>query len=101
MKFIYITHTHTNTKRKREKKRKGNRYGVGTYLWSNKSAYTGAYIEGGKRNGYGIYTYVDRSVFKGMFLDDRINGLGIMKYNKTGDIVQGVFDNSGAKIKEY
>ena len=78
-----------------------NRYGVGTYLWSNKSAYTGAYIEGGKRNGYGIYTYVDRSVFKGMFLDDRINGLGIMKYNKTGDIVQGVFDNSGAKIKEY
>lgn len=78
-----------------------NRYGVGTYLWSNKSAYTGAYILGGKRNGYGIYTYVDRSVFKGIYVDDRIDGLGVMKYNKSGDIVQGVFNSTGAKVKDF
>lgn len=79
----------------------GNRYGVGTYLWSNKSAYTGAYMLGGKRNGYGIYTYVDRSVFKGIFVDDRIDGLGVMKYNESGDIAQGVFNNKGAKVKDF
>lgn len=77
------------------------RYGVGTYLWKNKSVYTGAYTSGGKRNGYGIYTYVDRSVFKGIFKDDRIDGLGVMKYKTTGNVVQGVFNNKGAKVKEY
>ena len=77
------------------------RFGVGSYNWSNKSKYTGAYILGGKRNGYGIYTYVDGSVFKGLFVDDRINGLGVMTYSKTGDSAQGVFDNSGAKIKDF
>jgi hypothetical protein len=77
------------------------RYGVGTYLWSNKSSYTGAYTLDGKRNGYGIYTYVDRSVFKGIFKDDRIDGLGVMKYKTTGNIEQGVFNNKGAKVKEY
>lgn len=79
----------------------GKRFGVGTYLWSNKSAYTGAYTADGKRNGYGIYTYVDRSVFKGMFANDRIDGLGVMKYNSSGNIVQGVFNNKGAKVKDY
>ena len=73
------------------------RFGVGSYNWSNKSKYTGAYILGGKRNGYGIYTYVDGSVFKGLFVDDRINGLGVMTYSKTGDSAQGVFDNSAAE----
>ncbi|WP_375242451.1 hypothetical protein [Lacinutrix sp.] len=67
----------------------------------NKSAYTGTYTLGGKRNGYGIYTYVDRSVFKGFFKDDKIDGLGVMKYNKSGDLVQGVFNNKGAKIKDF
>ena len=79
----------------------GQRYGVGTYLWKNKSVYTGAYILGGKRQGYGIYTYVDGSVFKGMYANDRIDGLGVMKYKETGNIVQGVFNSKGAKIKEY
>ncbi|WP_430411764.1 MORN repeat-containing protein [Kordia sp.] len=77
------------------------RFGVGTYLWNNKSAFTGAYTADGKRNGYGIYTYVDRSVFKGMFINDRIDGLGVMKYNSSGNIVQGVFSNTGAKLREY
>ncbi|AXG68137.1 MORN repeat protein [Kordia sp. SMS9] len=79
----------------------GKRFGVGTYLWSNKSAYTGAYTADGKRNGYGMYTYVDRSVFKGIFVDDRINGLGMMKYNTSGNTVRGVFNNKGAKVKDY
>ncbi|WP_046756204.1 MORN repeat-containing protein [Kordia jejudonensis] len=79
----------------------GKRFGVGTYLWKNKSAYTGAYTADGKRNGYGIYTYVDRSVFKGIFVGDRIDGLGVMKYNKTGNVVQGVFNNKGARVREY
>lgn len=77
------------------------RFGVGTYLWKNKSTYTGAYTAEGKRNGYGIYTYVDRSVFKGIFVDDKIDGLGIMKYKTTGNIVEGVFNNKGARVKEY
>ena len=79
----------------------GERFGVGTYLWKNKSTYTGAYVLGGKRNGYGIYTYVDKSVFKGLFIDDKIDGLGVMKYAKSGDISQGVFNNNGAKTKDY
>lgn len=77
------------------------RYGVGTYSWTNKSAYTGAYTADGKRNGYGIYTYVDGSVFKGLFINDSIDGLGVMKYAKTGNISQGVFNNKGAKIRDY
>ena len=48
-----------------------------------------------------MYTYVDSSVFKGMFVNDRIDGLGMMKYNKTGNIAKGVFDNSGAKVKDF
>ncbi|WP_420574943.1 MORN motif precursor [Kordia sp.] len=79
----------------------GKRYSVGTYVWKNKSKYTGAYTQDGVRNGYGIYTYVDKSVFKGIFVNDRIDGLGVMKYNKTGNTVQGVFNNKGAKIREY
>jgi len=78
-----------------------NRYGVGTYLWKNKSVYTGAYTLDGKRNGYGIYTYVDGSVFKGIYANDRIDGLGVMKYKETGNIVQGVFNSKGAKIKDF
>ncbi|WP_298426799.1 MORN motif precursor [uncultured Kordia sp.] len=77
------------------------RSNVGTYLWKNKSVYTGAYTADGKRNGYGIYTYVDRSVFKGIFINDKIDGLGVMKYKSTGNIVQGVFNNKGARVKEY
>lgn len=77
------------------------RYGVGTYYWNNKSLYTGAYNLDGERNGYGIYTYVDGSVFKGMFVDDAINGLGIMKYKATGNIAKGVFNNKGAKVKDF
>ncbi|EDP97537.1 MORN motif precursor [Kordia algicida OT-1] len=79
----------------------GKRFGVGTYLWKNKSVYTGAYTADGKRNGYGMYTYVDRSVFKGMFVNDRIDGLGVMKYNSSGNVVQGVFNNKGSKVKDY
>lgn len=79
----------------------GQRYGVGTYVWKNTSAFTGTYTADGKRNGYGMYTYVDRSVFKGMFVNDRIDGLGLMKYNKTGNLVTGVFNNEGTKVKEY
>jgi hypothetical protein len=79
----------------------GQRAGVGTYLWKNKSSYVGAYTDDGVRNGYGMYTYVDRSVFKGMFVNDRIDGLGVMKYNKTGNKVRGVFNNKGAKVKDY
>lgn len=79
----------------------GQRFGIGTYSWSNKSAYTGSYTEDGKRSGYGIYTYVDGSVFKGIFINDKINGLGVMKYATSGNISQGVFDNNGAKIKDY
>lgn len=79
----------------------GNRFGIGTYLWNNKSAFTGTYTTGGKRNGYGIYTYVDGSVFKGIFIDDKIDGLGVMKYAKSGDISQGVFNNKGAKVKDF
>ncbi|WP_047549693.1 MORN repeat-containing protein [Psychroserpens sp. Hel_I_66] len=81
--------------------KENQRYGVGTYYWSNTSKYTGAYILGGKRSGYGIYTYVDGSIFKGLFIDDKINGLGQMTYNKTGHIAKGVFDNNGAKVKDY
>lgn len=77
------------------------RFGVGSYYWSNKSKYTGAYTLGGKRNGYGMYTYVDGSVFKGMFVEDKIDGLGTMKYNKTGNTAKGVFDNTGAKVKDF
>ncbi|MCH2195543.1 MORN motif precursor [Kordia sp.] len=79
----------------------GQRTGVGTYVWSNKSAFTGTYTENGKRNGYGMYTYVDKSVFKGMFVNDKIDGLGSMKYSKTGNLVFGVFNNKGAKVKDY
>ncbi len=79
----------------------GKRYSVGTYLWKNKSLYTGAYTNDGIRNGYGMYTYVDSSVFKGMFVNDRIDGHGMMKYNKSGNIVKGVFNNKGAKVKDY
>ncbi|MFD1061931.1 MORN motif precursor [Winogradskyella litorisediminis] len=77
------------------------RYGVGSYSWNNNSAYTGAYTIGGKRNGFGIYTYVDGSVFRGMFTDDRIDGLGRMTYKKSGNTVKGVFNNKGAKIRDY
>ena len=77
------------------------RFGVGSYYWSNKSKYTGAYTLGGKRNGYGMYTYVDGSVFKGMFRDDKIDGLGTMKYQKTGNSLKGVYNKIGAKIKDY
>jgi hypothetical protein len=77
------------------------RANVGTYLWSNKSSYTGSYTVNGKRSGYGIFTYTDRSVFKGVFVNDKIDGLGIMKYGKSGNIVQGVFNNNGAKVRDY
>lgn len=77
------------------------RYGVGSYFWNNKSMYIGAYILGGKRSGYGMYTYVDGSMFKGMFVDDKIDGLGTMKYQKTGNTLKGVYNNIGAKIKDY
>ncbi|MEM6719449.1 MAG: MORN motif precursor [Bacteroidota bacterium] len=79
----------------------GQRAGVGTYKWKNKSSYIGSYTDDGVRNGYGMYTYVDRSVYKGMFVNDRIDGLGMMKYNKTGNVVRGVFNNKGAKVKDY
>lgn len=79
----------------------GQRSKIGTYLWNNKSSYTGTYTADGRRNGYGMYTYVDRSVFKGMFTNDRIDGLGVMNYSKSGNVVQGVFNNKGAKIKDY
>ncbi|MBR9914308.1 MAG: MORN motif precursor, partial [Algicola sp.] len=77
------------------------RYSVGTYNWTNNSKFTGAYTLGGTRSGYGMYTYVDQSVFKGFFINDKIDGLGVMKYNKTGSVVYGVFNNKGAKIKDY
>ncbi|MEM6687120.1 MAG: MORN motif precursor, partial [Bacteroidota bacterium] len=79
----------------------GQRAGVGTYKWKNKSSYVGSYTDDGVRNGYGMYTYVDRSVYKGIFVNDRIDGLGMMKYNKTGNVVRGVFNNKGAKVKDY
>jgi hypothetical protein len=74
---------------------------IGTYYWINNSTYTGAYSTNGKRNGYGKYTYVDTSVFKGYFVDDKIDGLGKMKYAKSGNVVNGVFNNNGAKVKDY
>lgn len=74
---------------------------IGTYYWVNNSTYTGAYSTNGKRNGYGKYTYVDTSVFKGYFVDDKIDGLGKMKYAKSGNVVNGVFNNNGAKVKDY
>jgi hypothetical protein len=77
------------------------RFGVGTYYWNNKSLYTGAYTLGGKRHGFGIFTYIDGSVFKGMFIDDGIDGLGMMTYKSTGNTAKGVFNNSGAKVKDY
>lgn len=79
----------------------GFRSDVGTYLWSNKSMYVGTYTNDGKRNGFGIYTYVDRSVFRGMFVNDKIDGIGRMYYAKSGNNVNGVFNNKGAKIREY
>lgn len=79
----------------------GYRSYIGTYYWANKSTYTGTYTTDGKRNGYGKYTYVDTSVFKGMFVDDKIYGLGKMEYAKSGNIVNGVFNNKGAKVKDY
>ncbi|WP_298510325.1 MORN motif precursor [uncultured Kordia sp.] len=77
------------------------RYSVGNYIWSNSSEYTGVYTADGKRNGFGIYMYIDGSIYRGVFVNDRIDGLGRMKYKKTGNIVHGVFNNKGAKIKEY
>ena len=74
---------------------------IGTYYWANKSTYTGTYTTDGKRNGYGKYTYVDTSVFKGMFVNDKIEGLGKMQYAKSGNVINGVFDNKGAKVKDY
>ena len=79
----------------------GYRSHIGSYNWTNKSTYTGAYSSDGKRNGYGKYTYVDTSVFKGIFKDDKIDGLGKMKYAKSGNVVNGVFDNKGAKVRDY
>lgn len=79
----------------------GYRSYIGTYYWTNKSTYTGTYTTDAKRNGYGKYTYVDTSVFKGMFVDDKIYGLGKMEYAKSGNIVNGVFNNKGAKVKDY
>lgn len=77
------------------------RNAVGNYIWNNKSEYTGKYTADGRRNGFGIYMYVDRSIFRGMFVNDRIDGLGRMKYQKTGNLVYGVFNNKGAKIRDY
>ncbi len=74
---------------------------VGIYAWNNGSVYTGAYKDLGKRTGYGMYTYVDGSIFKGMFIDDRIDGLGVMKYKKSGNVAHGFFNNKGAKVKDY
>ena len=79
----------------------GYRAHIGTYYWKNKSTYTGAYSTDGKRNGYGKYTYVDTSIYKGMFVDDKIDGLGKMKYAKSGNVINGVFNNKGAKVKDY
>lgn len=79
----------------------GKRSYIGIYAWDNGSVYTGSYEKEGKRTGYGMYTYVDGSIFKGIFVDDNINGLGLMKYKKSGNLVKGVFDNKGAKIKDY
>lgn len=76
------------------------RYKLGTYSWANGSSYTGAYTIN-RRNGFGAYTYVDKSVFKGVFINDRISGLGKMKYAKTGDVIYGVFNNQGAKVRDY
>ena len=42
-----------------------------------------------------------KSVFKGYFVDDKIDGLGKMKYAKSGNVVNGVFNNNGAKVKDY
>lgn len=79
----------------------GYRAHIGTYYWKNNSSYTGAYSTNGKRNGYGKYTYVDTSIYKGIFIDDKIDGLGKMKYAKSGNVVNGVFNNNGAKVKDY
>jgi len=77
------------------------RFSIGSYYWVNNSSYMGTYTSDGKRNGYGIYTYVDTSIFRGLFFDDKIAGLGIMKYAKSGNSVKGVFNNKGAKIRDY
>lgn len=81
--------------------KRSQRSSVGSYVWNNKSEYTGVYTEDGKRNGFGIYMYVDGSVYRGIFVNDRIDGLGQMKYNKTGNIVYGVFNNKGAKVRDF
>ena len=74
---------------------------VGIYIWKNNSKYMGPYNKKGVRNGFGVYTYVDRSVFKGIFVNDKIDGLGSMLYNKSGNTVFGVFNNKGAKVRDY
>ena len=45
-----------------------------------------------QRGGYGSPT---------MFVEDKIDGLGIMKYNTSGDVVKGVFTSNGSKVKDY
>ncbi|WP_299526573.1 MORN motif precursor [Winogradskyella sp.] len=77
------------------------RFSIGSYSWVNNSSYMGTYTSDGKRNGYGIYTYVDTSVFRGIFFDDKIAGLGIMKYAKSGNSIKGVFNNKGARIRDF
>ena len=53
------------------------------------------------RTGYGAYTYVDKSKFKGIFNQNKIDGPGQMTYAKSGNVVEGVFDNSGKKVRDF
>lgn len=78
----------------------GQRHHIGYYIWNNGSVYVGNWVDG-VRTGYGAYTYVDKSKFKGIFNQNKIDGPGQMTYAKTGNVVEGIFDNSGKKVRDF
>ena len=58
----------------------GQKNGIGTYIWNNKSKYEGEW-KNDQLNGYGIYYFSDGRQYIGEWKDSYMNGFGIYKWN--------------------
>ena len=67
----------------------GQKNGIGTYIWKNKSKYEGEW-KNDCINGYGIYYFSDGRKYIGEWKDNFMNGFGIYKW-KNGKKYYGFF----------